>query len=226
MKTYKYEIHTHTSQVSRCSVISGSELARLYKNLGCSAFCVTDHFYNGNTTVPENLNWEKRVELFCIGYEDALNEGDKIGIKVFFGWEYSWMGSDFLTFGLDKNWLLKNENCLDLSLKEYCALVRDSGGYIVHAHPFRKAWYIDMIRLCPDDVDGVEVYNANRLPEENERALWYADQYNLKSLCGSDIHSANQKSFGFLVSGLYHETIKSLIGDMKSGSMQIKQFNV
>ena len=107
---YTYELHAHTSQVSSCSIISGKELARLYKALGCEALCITDHFFNGNIRIPHDIPWKDRVELFCSGYEDALVEGNKIGLKVFFGWEFTHIGSDFLTYGLDKNWLLQNEN--------------------------------------------------------------------------------------------------------------------
>jgi len=223
MQKYKYELHSHTSRVSKCSIISGSVLARLYKKLGCEAICITDHFFNGNTNVPIDLSWKDRVNFFCKGYEDALAEGKKIGIEVFFGWEYSFCGTDYLTYGLDKNWLLENEHCLSLNLKDYCSLVRNSGGYIIHAHPFREAVYIDMIRLNPDGVDAVEVYNTSMLPEVNEKALWYANQYNLTSLCGSDIHSNYQKKFGLMESNLCHKNIHSLITDMKSGNMQISK---
>ena len=41
---------------------------------------------NGNTTVPEDLPWAED-ELFCLGYEKAYEEGRKIGLDVFFGWE-------------------------------------------------------------------------------------------------------------------------------------------
>jgi len=221
MQKFKYELHSHTSRVSKCSIISGTVLARLYKKLGCEAICITDHFFNGNTNVPIDLCWKDRVEFFCEGYEDALAEGEKIGIKVFFGWEYSFRGTDYLTYGLDKNWLLENERCLSLELKDYCSLVENSGGYIIHAHPFREAEYIDMIRLNPNDVGAVEVFNANMLPEVNEKALWYANQYNLNRFCGSDIHSVYQKNFGLMESNIRHETIHSLITDMKSGNMQI-----
>ncbi len=226
MQKYKYELHSHTSQSSICSSISGAALVCLYKKLGCEAICVTDHFFNGNTTVPINISWKKQVDLLFSGYEDALNEGKKIGIKVFFGWEYSFNGTDYLTYGLDKNWLMKNRNCLNLTVKDYCSLVKNDGGYIVHAHPFREADYIDMIRLNPGDVDAVETYNANRTAQENERALWYSDDYNLTSLCGSDIHSKYQKNIGLMTSTICHNDIHSLIDDMKSGNMQIEHMNL
>ena len=52
-------------------------------------------------------------------------------------------------------------------------IVRENGGYIVHAHPFREkanAYSIDMIRLMPRDVDAVETYNAHSTDFQNSMA--------------------------------------------------------
>ena len=34
--------------------------------------------------------------------------GDEIGLQVFFGWEETFDGQDFLIYGLDKEWMLKH----------------------------------------------------------------------------------------------------------------------
>lgn len=34
---------------------------------------------------------------------------------------------------------------------------------VIHAHPYREAPYIPEIRLYPDYVDGVEVYNVSNV---------------------------------------------------------------
>ncbi len=196
MSGYKYELHTHTREVSRCGAISAVDLVRFYKKMGFSGLCITDHFFNGNTVVPHNLSWEERVNLFCVGYETAREEGKKVGIDVFFGWEYSYHGTDFLTYGLDKEWLLGHPEVLDLRVSEYLDLVRSEGGFVVHAHPFRESGYIEMIRLIPRKVDGVEVVNASRYDFENERAKEYAQVYGLLEVAGSDNHRGYQERLG------------------------------
>src|SRR5690554_4993817 len=118
--THKYETHAHTSESSTCAKITAKELVHFYKNRGFSGICVTDHFLNGNTTAPRSLPWAERIELFCGGYENACVEGRKTGLDVFFGWEYTYKATDFLTYGLDKEWLLDHPELLDLSLEEYC----------------------------------------------------------------------------------------------------------
>lgn len=185
---YKYEMHCHTSQTSGCSRIKAEDLIDCYKKLGYDGVVITDHFFNGNSTVPRNLPWKKRIELFMQGYRAAKMRGDGVGVDVLFGWEISYHGTDFLTYGLGEEWLLKNENCDLLSLGDYSDLVHRSGGYIVHAHPFREADYIDMIRLLPRKVDAVETINACRTDFENSMANQYADNYSLAKICGSDNH--------------------------------------
>lgn len=195
----KYETHLHTSETSACAGATGAAQAMFYKSKGYRGIFVTDHFFNGNTTVPNELNWEEQVEKFCLGYENAKKCGDEIGLDVFFGWEYSYKGTDLLTYGLNKEWLLKNPKILELDVNSYCDYVRDEGGLIVHAHPFREASYISMIRLLPRKCDGCEIVNSNRTGLENKMALLYAENYNLLPLAGSDNHTAAQETLNGIV---------------------------
>ena len=193
MQTFKYETHAHTSQASKCSKITAEQLVDFYKARGYAGLFITDHFLNGNTTVSKELPWDESINLFCEGYLSAYNHGQKIGLDVFLGWEYSYNGTDLLTYGLDINWLLNHPNLLKLSVNEYCDFVHIEGGFIVHAHPFREAGYIDMIRLLPRKVDAVEVINAERTDFENKMAQEYAKNYELPSFAGSDIHASDRK---------------------------------
>lgn len=188
MQLYRYETHAHTSEISKCAHISAVDLVRFYKSIGFTGLCVTDHFITGNTTVPKDLPWEERVELFCEGYEKSRIEGERIGIDVFFGWEHSYKGTDFLTYGLDKKWILDHPELANIDANDYCDLVRGAGGFVAHAHPFREAHYISMIRLLPRKVDAVEVINACRTDFENKLADQYADNYGLLKIAGSDNH--------------------------------------
>ncbi len=188
-KTFLYETHLHTREGSACATASGQEMVRAHIKAGYAGMIVTDHFFNGNTAVPSDLPWEIRVELLYKGYENALEEARGTGFHVFFGWEYSYHGTDFLTYGLDKDFLLAHPDILEWSPEEYFDIVHEHGGFIVHAHPFREAFYIEKIRLYPDHVDAVEVINSSHLdPKFDERALKYAQEHSLLQTAGSDIH--------------------------------------
>lgn len=192
MREYFYETHMHTAEASACATGTGAKMVRAYSSLGYTGVIITDHFLNGNTAIPGGLPWEKRIELFCRGYENALEEGKKTGLHVFFGWEYAFNGTEFLTYGLDKEFLLKHPDMLEWSVEKYIRVVHDHGGFIVHAHPFREAPYIPRIRLYPQWVDAVEVINASHLdPSFNEKAKEYAKKHGLLQLSGSDSHHAD-----------------------------------
>ncbi len=206
---YKYETHSHTSETSKCSHIDGASLARFYKSLGYTGVFITDHFYNGNTAVPRTLSWDEWVETFMLGYRNAKAEGDKIGLDVFFGFEYSIKGNDFLIYGLDEEWLHENSDQLSLKLRDYLDLVHESGGMVVHAHPFREADYIDHIRLLPRHVDAVEINNTSMPPEYNRRAEWYAREYDLKTTAGSDNHVGMRQRLG----GVYSKERLTSVSD-------------
>ena len=187
---FLYETHLHTREGSACAADSGVGMARAYKAAGYDGIIVTNHFFNGNTTISRRLPWGDRVEMFMQGYENAKREGDRIGLSVFFAWEYGDGRCDFLTYGLDKLFLLSNPDILSWSLTDYVAEVRRNGGFITHAHPFRQAFYIDKLRLHPDLVDAVEVYNASHTnPIFNRKALAYAREHQLIELSGSDAHA-------------------------------------
>ncbi len=218
---YYYEPHLHTAQVSRCARNPAAAQAVFYKNAGFDGIIVTDHFLGGNTTVPADLPWEERVELFCRGYELAKEEGEKIGLKVLFGWEYTYMGVDFLTYGLDKQWLLRHPDIDKLFLNDYLDLVRDEGAYVVHAHPFREEHYIPVIQLVPRKVDGVEILNANRSDFENKLAKDYARAYGLTSTAGSDNHMGEQPRLCGIGTKKRLETIEDFIGAMRAEKFKI-----
>lgn len=190
---YRYETHMHTAEGSRCARAFAEEQVRFYKEQGYSGICITDHFLGGNTTVPAELNWKKKIEMFCEGWEKAKELGDKLGLQVFFGWEFANEGTDFLTYGLDKAWLLENDNIDKMSISNYLEYVRRQGAFVAHAHPFREDFYIPRIQLMPRQVDAVEIINANRKDFENELAAQYAKNYGLPALAGSDNHTAGKQ---------------------------------
>lgn len=187
---YRYETHMHTSEGSACASASGAEMAQAYKEMGYTGIFVTDHFFNGNTAVSRELPWRERVERFCQGYEHAREVGKRIGLDVFFGFEYAVRGADFLVYNLDKEWLLQHEGIDRMDARKAFFRMHQSGGFIIHAHPFRERDYIDHIELFPGDVDGVEVINGAQLkqPQMNDRARIYAMMYELPGTAGSDAH--------------------------------------
>ena len=218
---YRYEAHCHTAESSACASATGEKQARFYKERGFTGIIVTDHFLNANTTAKPEMSWEEKVAVQFAGYENAKKTGDRIGLDVFSGWEYTVGGSDFLTYGLDKQWLLKHPESVGLPPNDYFDLVHAEGGYISHAHPFREDWYIDMIRLFPRKCDAVEVINSCRKPLENEMAKLYADKYGLPYTAGSDNHHAAQTRLSGIETDEKIRDIQHFIEILKTGRYRI-----
>ena len=196
---YKVETHLHTSQASACASNTGAEMASANKADGCSAIIVTDHFFNGNTAIRDrSLSWDEKISLFMRGYEDAKEEGDKIGLDVYFGFEYNCRGAEFLIYNYGEKHLRVYPGIMTDPIEEVLTKIRRAGGYIIHAHPFRTATYIPTPhKTYPEYTDGVEVVNThNSDTRSNRLALEYAQKHGLTLFGGSDTHSAHPQEGG------------------------------
>lgn len=187
---YRYETHLHTKEASACGISTGAEMARAHKEKGYDGIFVTDHFFNGNCAISKDLPWKERVELFCKGYENAYEEGKKIGLQVFFGFEYGADNAEMLVYNLNKEWLILHPYIDKLPTRQALSIMREDGAFIIQPHPFRERHYVDHIELYPRDVDGVESINGSHIdcPKMNERAVIYANMFGLPCTSGSDTH--------------------------------------
>jgi len=219
---YLYETHMHTAEVSACARASGAQQVTAYKKLGYTGIIVTDHFINGYSTCPKNLPWEEKMRFFATGYEEAKKAGDKQGLDVFFGWEFTIRGSDFLTYGLGLDFLLANPGLDKLEIDKYSELVRKSGGYLAQAHPYRDEYYIDYpFPAEPCFIDGVEVYNVMDKQTSNSKALLFAEENNLPMQAGSDAHGRGNPSYSGVALRQKAESIHDIINAIKSGEVTL-----
>ena len=189
---YKYEMHCHTSETSKCGKSTGAEMARLYHELGYTGLFITDHFLTSpSTAVPKDLPWEERIERFCKGYDAAKAEGDKLGLDVFFGFEHGFGCAHLLTYNIGKDWLLAHPDMLEWDMVTYLETVRADGGCVVHAHPFYEG--VEYVQLVPFTVDAIESPNAGHTDEFNEYARKYAEMFGLPLTAGTDNHNILNK---------------------------------
>jgi len=208
-----YETHLHTKEGSACGVSRGREYVKRYLDLGYTGIIITDHFFRGNCAVDRSLPWEKWVHKFCRGYEEAREEGARRGLDVFFGWEETFSGDDYLIYGLDKDWLLEHPEVKRWTRKEQFDEVRRYGGCVVQAHPFRQHYYINCIHLSSGCVDAVEVANAGNSEVSYDALAWlYAKKLGLPVTAGSDIHYV-EDIWPAIVLGVYLEKRMETISD-------------
>jgi predicted metal-dependent phosphoesterase TrpH len=215
------QMHLHTSDTSACGQASGEDMARACKQAGYDMLVVTDHFMNANIGCPKKMPWAEKVDYLFRGYRAAKAEGDKIGLIVCKGWETFTNGPEYLTYGLDERFLLANPDIADAESCTYLDRVHAAGGFVSHAHPFRKAFYIPNFTPDTARVDAFEVFNATNDPRENQKALAVAQANGLIGLAGSDAHVSSGVARGAMRFSRPLADIRALIAALRAGEGEI-----
>ena len=195
---FKYEMHLHTRQGSKCSASEGKEYVEFYRSLGYTGMVVTDHFFHGNTRPDRKLPWHQYMEEYLGGYYDAKEAAEGKDFDVFFGVEELFDYVDeYLIYGLEPEWFISHPEIKDMKTSEraeYLGMARESGAFIIQAHPFRyRASYYTRDRhvVAPSLVDGYEIFNSCNEPEHNKLAVLFAEGEKDKVvISGSDRHKA------------------------------------
>ena len=222
---FRYDLHVHTYEGSACAHSPGRDIADFYKAEGYTGIVVTDHFYAGNTRVDRSLPWEEWLAGFRRGWEETKARGDEIGLDVFYAWEYSFYGTDYLTYGLDNAWAARHPEIKSMDIVDYLRLTRGDGAFVIHAHPFHEAGYIPYIRLLPRLVDAVEVVNAPKPQAENDRAMEYARGYDLTMTAGSDCHGADWTHLAGIETDHRLASMEDLIGTLRRREHRIFRYD-
>ena len=200
---FLYELHMHTSETSRCGRSSAAEMIRAYADKDFSGVVVTDHFINGNSYASAPESWDEKMDVYLRGYKAAKEAGDKLGIRVFFGVEYTHMGGngeDYLLLGLKPEHLYHElKDCDKWSIEYLCDVVHSLGGIVIRAHPFRQAGYIRTagIQRPGLNIDAIEIFNAGNAAEQyNFQALEMALREGKPWTAGSDAHHVKDAGRG------------------------------
>lgn len=216
MSAYKYETHSHTSEVSPCGYITAKDAVSIYKGMGYQGIIITDHFHDEYFSTLEGMDWEKKVDTFLTGYENALMEGLKVGLDVFLGIEirFNENGNDYLVYGLDVDFLKAHENMFEMTIESFHELVKDMDDVlIIQAHPFRSS----CVPVDPKLIDGVEVFNGNpRHDSKDVSAADFALEHNLLISSGSDFHRIGDEAIGGIITDEKITSHEDLINTMRN----------
>ena len=147
---YKYETHLHTFPVSGCAQVSVEEQLTFYKQLGYDGVFITNHFLDGNINIERDKPYEEKIEFYFSDYEKGLEIGKKLGIKVFCGQEMAYGGTDFLIYGLTKEWYLAHPEIMTMKKSTELSYLMEHGALVIQAHPFREASYMTTSVFSPE----------------------------------------------------------------------------
>ena len=198
------------------------ESLEFYKKNGYDGVFITNHFLDGNIGIDNpDLPYDEKLRFYFADYDEGLKICDEIGIKVFMGVELSYLGTDFLIYGPDKDFYFRNPQIMDMKKSEELKFFKENGALVIQAHPFREAGYIDHIRLFPRCVHGVEVINAGRTDFENKMAQIYAENYELILFAGSDRHSGTSPKLAGMCSDMSVKDVQDFVSRVKNREMEI-----
>lgn len=221
-KMFKYELHLHSCQGSKCGHSEGKEYVDFYMNMGYSGAVLTDHFYHGNTRPDRSLPWTQYMYEFLSGFYDMKKAAEGKDFEVFFGVEElfdTW--DEYLILGLEPEWFISHPELRDMKRVEFLTLAKQSGGFIIQAHPYRHRPYFkcDHLTISSSLVDAYEVFNSCNTPEHNKLALMLGEKENKLAVSGSDRHRAEDyiEIHGGVALPKKVHTISELIEAIKSG---------
>ena len=226
---YKTELHCHSSLVSACGKISPAEIIEKYVAAGDTSLVLTEHLnsktFKSDKYTGDPDSWKEKIDYFFAGYETLKKEaagrlhillGAELRIhhseKLYYG------VSDFLCYGLTKEFLYENSDILDLCFKDFSKRIRGAGILLYQAHPFRNY----MCVMPPSLLDGIEVYNCNPAHDSrNDVADLWADRFGLPKISGSDIHRARYLAAGGIVTESPITTNEELLTVLRNGNYSL-----
>lgn len=225
---YKYELHLHTRETSRCGRSPARDMVAAYCKKGFSGVCVTDHFLNGNSYANDPENWDAKMDAFLQGYRAAKAAGDEMGLPVYFGLEYTHLGGngeDYLLLGLRPEHLYGElRDCDKWSIEYLVRVVHDLGGIVIRAHPYRQASYIARagVERPGLPVDAIEAFNAGNSQEiYNQQAYDYAIREGKPIVAGSDTHQVETTATAYVAFEEKPRDYRELCDFIKTGKAYV-----
>ena len=191
---YKYQMHAHTAPCSECSQMSPEKLILALKRGGYTGVVITNHFYKGYTGIDRSLSWHDFVSAYEKDYIELKSLAKNHDIDVIFGIEEHIVdGLEILCYGITPQVLYDNPSLKNASLKDWSRIIRDNGGLIIQAHPFRSRYGINNPRVLDLSlIDGIEVYNYGNPKVDDIKALEFSKENpHLILTSGADTHNEN-----------------------------------
>jgi histidinol phosphatase-like PHP family hydrolase len=162
----KIDLHVHAKERSPCSIAGEEAMIQAAIERGLDGLAFTDHHH----LVPP-----QRIAELCTKYAP---------FSVFNGVEISTSeGEDLLVLGL-YDLLLETHPWTSPELHTF---VRQRGGFLLLAHPFRFRPWINL-DLESHPPDGIEIHSTNIDSKNEDRIRALAKRLGLPLLCNSDAH--------------------------------------
>lgn len=220
MNKYLTELHLHTKESSSCSEIPAKQMIEEYKKEGYSTIVVTDHCSKNKMDRLGDISWKEKIDYVYRGFDIAKQYGNELGMNILLGVEITLQisDSDYLIYGIDKEFLYENKNIYEYVLEKLYTFCHKKEYLLVQAHPFR-----DDIQLAPlEYIDGIEVFNGCQDEiSRNDKALEYGENTNKILTSGSDFHKLDDLARGGIITEVEIKDIRQLVEILKTKSYKL-----
>jgi len=194
----KIDLHVHTREGSPCAHASADEMIRAAIDCGLDGLVITDH---------DRLIPRERLAYLNAKYAP---------FRLWGGVEITTRGEHVLVLGthdkrLEQTWW---------TYRDLHTFVRERGGFLAVAHPFRfnRARIEADIDRCPPDA--LEVYSLNTPRSAVPRIEDIAARLNLPLLSNSDAHHSGDVGSYYNLLRREPEDVDALVGMLKEGAFQ------
>lgn len=209
----RIELHAHTKPASGCAELPTAEVLRIFKEDGYEGIAITNHLY----TEMHNMDIQRLAEFYRAELINALELGEKIGIKVYGGAELRFKSennNDYLLFGYDPDDIYYLCQNVGGTLEDFVRNYKTDDMFLLQAHPFRNG----MERMNLDLLDGIEAFNMH--PNHNSRvaiAERYARENGKIMTIGTDFHHPGHDNLCATRARILPQNVKELVKLLKSG---------
>lgn len=203
------DMHVHTNKGGYDSMLSVPQLIGEAQRRGLDGVCVTEHCYVWSRKELRELVSDHHLTLFS-GTEVETDMGH------------------IIVFGLDR-YISGIHRAAELR-----RVADDIGGFVIAAHPFRRFFELEELKVKPqrewdqvlddalhvpvlDVVDDIEVLNGGCNERENLLAAQVAQRVGMRGTAGSDAHSTHGLGRFVTVFERELENEVDLIAELKAG---------
>ena len=222
MNKYLTELHLHTKESSSCSEIPAKQMIEEYKKQGYSTIVITDHCSKSKMDRLGDISWREKIDYVYTGFDMAKKYWNELGMNILLGVEITLQitDSDYLIYGIDKEFLYENEKIYEYTLEELYKICNKKEYLLVQAHPFR-----DDIQLAPlEYIDGIEVFNGCQDEiSRNYKALEYEERTNKILTSGSDFHRIDDLARGGIITEVEIKNVKQLVEILKTKNYRLNK---
>lgn len=180
------DFHAHTSGISWCCQIAAPQVLEEAGKAGLDGIVLTNHY---QSCYIENGDVAGFVRRYMDEVHHTQRLAEEMGMKCFWGIEVTaerYPSVHLLVYGVGEDFLEKFPTVFSMTHEELWNIVKEEGGVLVHAHPFRGEGRVMDYRW----LDGVEI-NCHPLYGNaySREILQIGKEQDLIVTCGGDYHA-------------------------------------